>query len=146
MSRRLTITSAEMGHPLERPDLQLPVGGEATPIKQESFWRKPSKWQICMPRLRFVAKIFGFLLFTVLCVKILSQGPPASRDRGAISPPQPPEHPEENFREPTEAEMIERSKREDWLWKDFPMYVSPRSRVTHGHLADALTRGLVTKA
>lgn len=121
MTRRLTITSAEMGNLVERPDLQFPVGGEATPIKKEPFWPKPSKWQICMPRLRFIAKIFAFLIFTGLCLKILSQGPPKTRDQAPIKPSQPPDYPEQNFREPTEAEMIERSKREDWIWKDYDL-------------------------
>lgn len=123
MTRRLTITSAEMGGLAERPDLQLlpPVGGEATPIKQETFWRKPSKWQICMPRLRFIAKVFLGLVLLGVGIKILSQGPPEVREIVSIIPAQPPDNPEQNFREPTEAEMIERSKREDWIWKDYDL-------------------------
>lgn len=131
MSRRLTITSAEMGNLPERPDLQLPVGGEATPVKKGPFFfAKPSKWQICMPRLRFIAKIIAFLLFTALCLKILSQGPPTPREQAPVSPTQPPDNPEQNFREPTEAEMIERSKREDWIWKDYSLYVTSRKGST----------------
>jgi hypothetical protein len=116
-----------MGNLDDRPELLPPVGGEATPIKREPFFPRPTKWQICMPRLRFVAKIFAFLIFTALCLKVLSQGPPKPRS-GPISPSQPPDNPEQNFREPTEAEMIERSKREEWIWKDYDLWVA--SRVT----------------
>lgn len=123
MTRRLTITSAEMGDLVDRPDLHLlpSAGGEVTPFKQDTFWRRPSKWQICMPRLRFFAKVVGFVIFTGLCLKILTQGPPKPPSSGPITPAQPHERPEENFRDPTEAEMIERSKMEDWIWKDFNM-------------------------
>jgi hypothetical protein len=128
MARRLTITSAEMGNLPERPDLNLPVGGEATPIKKEVFWPKPSKWQICMPRLRSVLNAVVGLAALALVVKVLSQGPPKSREHIPIHPSQPPENPEQNFREPTEAEMIERSKREDWVWKDYDLCVASSAR------------------
>ena len=146
MTRRLTITSAEMGNLVERPNLNLPLGGEATPIKKDVFWPKPSKWQICMPRLRSVLNTIIGLAALALVVKVLSQGPPKSREHTPITPAQPPDNPEQNFREPTEAEMIERSKREDWIWKDYDLCVPTHAR--SGQNADphsshyGLTRGL----
>ena len=124
MTRRLTITSAEMGELAQRPDLQLlpSVDGEMTPIKQqETLWRKPSKWQICMPRLRFVAKVIASLFLFAIGLKILTQGPPQTRENNMFRPAQPPDNTGEDFTEATEEEMIAASKKEEWIWKDYDL-------------------------
>jgi hypothetical protein len=59
------------------------------------FWKKPSKWQICMPRLRLIARFAVTFVFLVFVLKIPNDKPP------------------------TEAEAMEAAKRTDWLWKDF---------------------------
>jgi hypothetical protein len=112
MTRRLTIGSrSEMGletlilsDPASQPD---PSPLNFTTVKTD-FWKKPSKWQICMPRLRLVAKFAVSFVFLVLVLKILHDKPPT-----------PPKHPP---KPPTEAEAMEAAKRTDWLWKDYPTY------------------------
>ena len=125
MTRRLTISGSrsEMGLLDEPQDPETPPPSWTPPGKD--FWRKPSKWQICMPRLRFIAKVLVFLVFMIVLFKVLGQQPPAPPppdEPPAV--PQPPEDiPKEEFHEPTEDEMMERAKREDWIWKDFDLYV-----------------------
>ena len=113
MTRRLTISGSrsEMGllEDHSEPETPPPVW---TPAKNE-FWRKPSKWQICMPRLRLVAKVFATFICFIILVKIMASKPPPPP---ATPPPEPP-------KPPTEDEMMEMAKREDWIWKDFATYV-----------------------
>ena len=105
MTRRLTVgTRSEMGLITDTTDHQ-PASLNWTPIKTD-FWRKPSKWQICMPRLRMVAKALGSCCLLVILLKILNDQP----RRSERAPP------------PTEEEQIEAAKREDWMWKDYPTY------------------------
>jgi hypothetical protein len=110
MTRRLTIGSrSEMG--LETPILSDPPSQpDPSPLNfttvKTDFWKKPSKWQICMPRLRLIAKFAVSFVFLVLVLKILNDKPPA-----------PPKQPHKT---PTEAEAMEAAKRTNWLWKDFP--------------------------
>lgn len=77
-----------------------------------------------MPRLRFVAKVAVSLVLLFVLFKILGQQPPPPPPKVEKSPlPQPPaEIPPavEDGREPTEAEMLEIAKKEEWIWKDFP--------------------------
>lgn len=109
MTRRLTVGSrSEMG--LETSLLSSPASSPASPLTWTSakldFWKKPSKWQICMPRLRLVAKFVVSFVFLVLILKLLNDKPP------------PPKKP---VRAPTEEEAMEAAKRTNWLWKDYPM-------------------------
>lgn len=130
MTRRLTISGSrsEMGLLAEPQEPETPPPSWTPPGKD--FWRKPSKWQICMPRLRFIAKVLVSFVFLVVLFKVLGQQPPP--------PPPPPDEPpppllpetpddieplREEWREPTEAEMIEFARREEWIWKDFDLYV-----------------------
>jgi hypothetical protein len=111
MTRRLTIGSrSEMG--LETPVLSDPPSQpDPSPLTfaavKPDFWKKPSKWQICMPRLRLIAKFAVSFVFLVLVLKILNDKPPVPPPKQAHKPP-------------TEAEAMEAAKRTDWLWKDFP--------------------------
>ena len=94
------------------------------------IWKKPSRWQICMPRLRMVAKIVATLIAVILVIKIMNASPPP--------PPAPEPVPEvvkpviEEITEPpppppTDEELMEmtmkNAKKEQWIWKDFPTYV-----------------------
>lgn len=124
MTRRLTISGShsEMGLLSELPDPESPPPSWS-PGKHE-FWRKPSKIQICMPRLKFIAKVLVAILLLIIFFKLLGQQPPPPPAPPAPTlPPTPiaPESPEDEFKEPTEQEMLERAKREEWIWKDFPM-------------------------
>ncbi len=123
MTRRLTMSGCrgEMGLPADFHEPQSPPPSW-TPAKHETFWnRKPSKWQICMPRLRFVAKVILSSILLVVLFKILGQQPSSPTSlAGEQALPQPPgEVPEEELKEPTEEEMLGRASREEWLWKNF---------------------------
>ena len=74
-------------------------------LVKTDFWKKPSKWQICMPRLRLIAKCLVAFIFMVVVLKILNDKPGP--------PPKPKDAP------PTEDEAREAEKRTNWLWKDF---------------------------
>ena len=110
-----------MGLPTDFHDPETPPPSWTPATKHDSFWRKPSKWQVCMPRLRFIAKVVISFILLVVLFKILGQQPPPPPpplDEPAL--PQPPvEVPMEEVKEPTEAEMIEIARREEWIWKDF---------------------------
>lgn len=109
MIRRLTVGSrSEMGLLTET------LAEERTPIKAD-FWKRPSRWQICLPRLRILAKIALSVLFALLILRIYFDSRPVAVDK------------------PTEAELIEASQRENWLWKDFPRFVNTR-RCAHTQL------------
>lgn len=71
------------------------------------FWKKPSKWQICMPRLTILAKVLATFFGFVLLVKIIGQKPEAP------SPPLEPPEP------PSEDDMKAAADRVPWIWKDF---------------------------
>jgi hypothetical protein len=105
-----------------------------SPAKYD-IWKKPSRWQICMPRLRMVAKIVATVIAFVILVKIMNATPPPA-------PPAPEPVPEvvepviepviEEITEPpppppTEDELMEitmeNAKKERWIWKDFTTYV-----------------------
>ena len=70
-----------------------------------------------MPRLRLIVKILASILGFALLIKVMSQPPP----------PPPPSPPPEPPRQLSDMEMMdklmEQSKKEDWLWKDFPTCV-----------------------
>jgi hypothetical protein len=93
-----------------------------TPLKSDTFWYKPSRWQICMPRLRFIAKVVVSFFVLLVLFKILGQQPPpppAPVDEASL--PQPPaDVPAKEVKEPTEEEMLAIAKKEQWIWKDFP--------------------------
>ena len=73
------------------------------------FWKKPSKWQIHMPRLTILAKLLASFFGFVLLVKIIGQKPAAPS-----TPLEPPEPPSEN-------DMKAAAERMSWIWKDFTM-------------------------
>ncbi|KAG9790945.1 hypothetical protein ABEF93_006908 [Exophiala dermatitidis] len=119
MTRRLTLSGSrsEMGlleESASEPETPPPSW---TPAKQD-FWKKPSKWQVCMPRLRVVAKVVAAFMCFIVLLKVVNQKPPPPPKTAPPAPPKP----------PTEEELMEKAKREDWIWKDF---------TTH----DGLTRG-----
>lgn len=106
MTRRLTLGGrSEMGLASEHMDSETPCF-ITTPSKTD-FWKRPSRWQICLPRLRLVGKVAMFVLFALLLFRVYHHNPPV-----AIEPP-------------TEAERIEAAQREKWVWKDFPRFVEP---------------------
>lgn len=126
-TRRLTISGSrsEMGFvtdtPVE-PGTPPPVW---TPAKND-FWKKPSRWQICMPRLRLFAKVLLGLLGLIVVFKVMNTKPPKPVETAPDPVPPPPDR---LLTEKQLTEMsIEASKREDWAWKDFPQH-------------DGLTRG-----
>ena len=105
MTRRLTVGScSEMGLLSEHTDPETPPP-LWTPPKTD-FWKRPSRWQVCLPRLRFVAKIAMSILFGLLLLSIYFDKRPTAVDKAQ-----------------TEEERVEASKRETWLWKDFPRSV-----------------------
>ena len=121
MTRRLTINSrSEMGlppEPVPEPDSPPPVW---TPAKSD-FWRKPSKWQICMPRLRMTAKVILSIVFFIIVVKVLQEKPPEK-----IPPPPP------TLNELMD-QLKEQNAREYWMWKDFRQYVKSTSQDKSQH-------------
>ena len=130
-TRRLTISGSrsEMGFLTDTHDQDQEPGTPPpvwTPAKND-FWKKPSRWQICMPRLRLLAKvllgIFGFLVV----FRVMSTKPPESVEamKDHLPPPPDPMLTEEELIDQT----MEAMKREEWIWKDFR---------TH----DGLTRGM----
>ena len=113
MTRRLTVGSrSEMG--LETNLLSEPAQPDPSftwsPTKLD-FWKKPSKWQICMPRLRLVAKFVLSFVCLILLLKVLNDKPP----------------PKKPAKPPTEDEAREAEKRTNWLWKDYRMYATDHS-------------------
>jgi hypothetical protein len=105
MTRRLTLGSrSEMGLLSEQTDPESPPP-LWTPPKTD-FWRRPSRWQICLPRLRLLGKIVLSIFFFLILLRIYYETQPVEAE-----PP------------PTEEEVMEAAKREDWLWKDFPRLV-----------------------
>ena len=104
MTRRLTLGGrSEMGLLSEHMDPET-TSFISTPSKTD-FWKRPSRWQLCLPRLRFMGKVAMFILLAVLLFRIYHDNQPV-----AIEPP-------------TEAEIIEAAQREKWVWKDFPRFV-----------------------
>ena len=131
MTRRLTLSGSrsEMGLPLDFNEPVTPPPSW-TPAKDDTFWRKPSKWQICMPRLRFVAKLAISLIVLIVLFKVLGQQQPSppSEIRESRLPQPPGDVPMDGGVEPTEEEMLAIARKEAWLWKDFPTYVSKVGR------------------
>jgi hypothetical protein len=130
MTRRLTFsgTRSEMGMLEESPATPESPPPSWSPAKYD-IWKKPSRWQICMPRLRLVAKIVGSFLALIIILKILSASPP----------PTPPPEPPAEVAKPVVEEVVEvapvteddlmkqseeNAKKQDWIWKDFPTYVT----------------------
>ena len=106
MTRRLTVGSrSEMGLLAEHVDPETPPP-LWTPPKTD-FWKRPSRWQICLPRLRLVAKVVMSIVFALLLLSIYYDKRPIAIDR---------------FQ--SEDERVEAMKRESWLWKDFPRSVN----------------------
>lgn len=122
MTRRLTISGSrsEMGLLADTPEPETPPP-VWTPAKND-FWTKPSRWQICMPRLRFFAKILFCLVGFIVVFKVMNTKPSAAPQPESI--PEPPVPPEPEPTPPTIEELTEQSieaaKREEWVWKDFP--------------------------
>jgi hypothetical protein len=105
MTRRLTVGSrSEMGLLSEHTDPETPPP-LWTPPKTD-FWKRPSRWQICLPRLRLLGKIALSIFFFLILLRIYYHTQPIIAE-----PP------------PTEAEVMEAAQRENWLWKDFPRLV-----------------------
>jgi hypothetical protein len=76
-----------------------------------------------MPRLKFAAKLLACLAVLVVIVELIGhRSPPASHALARL-PPIAPQSPDDESREPTEKEMIEWAKREEWVWKDFDLFV-----------------------
>lgn len=90
------------------------------------IWKKPSRWQICMPRLRLVAKVMvGFVGVLVLYQVVTTKSSPSMSVDGASTsnnhpPPPPPPPPHLSEMELMDIAM-EAAKREEWAWKDFPL-------------------------
>lgn len=106
MTRRLTVGSrSEMGLLSEHTDPETPPP-VWTPPKTD-FWKRPSRWQVCLPRLRLVAKITMSILFTLFLLSIYYDKRPIAIEKVQ-----------------TEEDLVEASKRESWLWKDFPRSVT----------------------
>ncbi|KIV83704.1 hypothetical protein PV11_05706 [Exophiala sideris] len=124
MTRRLTISGSrsEMGLLQDPPEPETPPPSW-TPAKHE-FWKKPSKWQICMPRLRLIVKVLASILGFALLVKVMSQPPPPP-------PPPPPEAPRQLSDMEMMDKLMEQSKKEDWLWKDFPTHAGLTRGTSH---------------
>ena len=124
MTRRLTISGShsEMGllaEPQLLPDPESPPPSWS-PAKYD-IWRKPSKIQICMPRLKFMAKVVAGFILLIVMFKVLGTQPPPPP--AAPPPPNAPESPEDEFKEPSEKDMVEWAKQEQWVWKNFDRYV-----------------------
>jgi len=141
MTRRLTLSGgrSEMGLLADPVEPETPPPGWS-PAKHD-FWRKPSRWQICMPRLRLMAKVLLSLILLVLVFKVLDQSPPPERPPQHLELPEhpeqseQPEQPEQRLEQVeedpprtltnddvppmTEAQMVEVGKKEQWIWKDF---------------------------
>lgn len=66
-----------------------------------------------MPRLRVVAKVVAAFMCFIVLLKVVNQKPPPPPKTAPPAPPKP----------PTEEELMEKAKREDWIWKDFTTYV-----------------------
>jgi hypothetical protein len=131
MTRRLTFsgTRSEMGMLEESPVTPESPPPSWSPAKYD-IWKKPSRWQLCMPRLRLVAKIVGSFFALIILLKILSAAPP----------PTPPPEPPAEVAKPVVEEVVvevtpvteddlmkqseENAKKENWIWKDFPTYVT----------------------
>ena len=102
MTRRLTVGSrSEMGLLSEHTDPETPPP-LWTPPKAD-FWKRPSRWQVCLPRLRLFGKIAMSIFFALIILRLYFDMRPVAIDQP-----------------PTEAEAIEAAQRENWLWKDFP--------------------------
>lgn len=130
MTRRLTISGSrsEMGVLEDSPVEPVTPPPSWSPAKYD-IWKKPSRWQICMPRLRMVAKVILTFIALIVVIKVMNAAPPPP-------PPEPvPETVEAPVEEPTEPapppptddelmEMtMENAKKEQWIWKDFTTYV-----------------------
>lgn len=118
MQRRLTISGnrSEMGllADTQEPETPPPVW---TPAKND-FWAKPSRWQICMPRLRMFAKVLLGILGFIVVLKVMNTKPPTPDPLPEPVPPPPdPVLTEQELTDKT----IEAMKREEWVWKDFPL-------------------------
>ncbi|KAK5252750.1 hypothetical protein LTS03_007684 [Exophiala xenobiotica] len=100
-----------------------------TPAKHE-FWRKPSKWQICMPRLRLIVKVLASILAFALLIRIMSQPPPPP-------PSPPPEPPRQLTEQELTDKMMEDSKKELWPWKSYETHDGLTRGTSHLHLCES---------
>lgn len=102
MTRRLTVGSrSEMGLLCEQNDPETPPP-LWTPPKTD-FWKRRSRWQICLPRLWLVTKVSLLLFSFLVLLRIYYDKHPVLVDQQAY-----------------EAEIMEAAQRNNWLWKDFP--------------------------
>ena len=112
MARRMTIGARPEVGLLSNPSVLEPLPTRA--YAKSDFWNRPSRWQICLPRLRTLAKSIMSIVLFVLVLRTLYQ------EKSAAG------------RHLAEAENLEAVKRNNWLWKDFPLYVlSGDSGVPH---------------
>jgi hypothetical protein len=104
MTRRHTVGSrSEMGLLNNTPEPQNPPLVWSPALSQNKYtWRKPSKWQICMPRLRSVTKVIAAFILSIFLYQLLYHKPPDAPLPAAT---------EENLREA--------ASQENWAWKDF---------------------------
>lgn len=99
-----------------------------TPAKND-FWKKPSRWQICMPRLRMMAKVLLGMLGFLVVFRVMQTKPPENVDKVKEPLPPPPD--------PmlTEQELVdqtmEAAKRQDWVWNDFRLHDGLTRGTTH---------------
>lgn len=73
---------------------------------KNDFWKRPSRWQICLPRLRLIGKVVISILFALVLLRIYYDKRPIVVEKLQ-----------------SEADAIEAAQRQDWLWKDFPRLV-----------------------
>jgi hypothetical protein len=100
-----------------------------------------------MPRLRFIFKVvISFILLLVLFKILGQQPPPPPPALEEPQLPQPPEVVEEEIKEPTEEEMLAIGRREEWIWKDFPTYVTKTHCLALGNSDILLTATTVSPA
>jgi len=124
MTRRLTLSGSrsEMGLLNEGQDFQEPETPPPvwSPAKND-FWKKPSRWQICMPRLRLLAKMLLGLLGFVVVFKVMNTKPlPSSELKSPGKPLVVPSTETALTEQELTEQTIEAAKRQDWVWKDFP--------------------------
>jgi len=102
MTRRHTIGSRSETGLLDDPqEPQTPPPGWTPPLSNNKLtWRKPSKWQVCMPKLRVVTKVTAAFMLAIFLYQLLHH-----RRAPNISPPP-----------PTEEQLRQIAVQKDWAW------------------------------